>query len=167
MDEPLSGWGPNLPSLLRFRATKYIYVHFETGLLHAATSSMSTTEHQFAPRVLNPLLLFVMELIIGDRMFYTMSTGLQVPAKVVGLLHNGRVELEYDQGGVRVVNHRCPMDSISFGIPSLESPPPSPSIPAIDVPPEVPLDPLVDGSPVRGCSRTRLSTPSPSRGFIG
>ena len=78
-----------------------------------------------------------MELSIGDRVLYTTSTRLQVPAKVVGLLHNGHVELEYDQGGVQVVNHRCPMDSFSFGIPSLKSPPPSPSIPAIDVPAEV------------------------------
>ena len=49
---------------------------------------------------------------------------------------------------MRVVNHRCPMDSMSFGIPSLESPPPSPSFPAIDVSMEVPLDPLVDGTRV-------------------
>ena len=28
--------------------------------------------------------------------------------------HDGLVELKYDQGGVRVVNHRCPMDSISL-----------------------------------------------------
>ena len=89
-------------------------------------------------------LLCVMELSIGDRMFYTRSTRLRVPAKVVGLLHNGHVELGYDQGGVQVVNHRCLMDSISFCIPSLESPSPSPSMPAIDVPPEVPLDRLVD-----------------------
>ena len=64
-----------------------------------------------------------MEVSIGDRVFYTRSTGLWVPAKVFGLLHNGHVELECDQGGVRAVNHRCPMISISFGIPSLESPP--------------------------------------------
>ena len=68
---------------------------------------------------------------IGDKVF-TKSTGLRVPAKVVGLLHDGHVELAYDQGGVQAVNHRCPMDFISFGIPSLESPPPSPSVPAID-----------------------------------
>ena len=45
----------------------------------------------------------------GDRVFYTRSARLRVPAKVVCLLHDGHVELEYDQGGVRVVNHRCPM----------------------------------------------------------
>ena len=38
-----------------------------------------------------------MELRIGDRVFYTRSTGLWIPAKVVGLLHDGHVELEYDQ----------------------------------------------------------------------
>ena len=41
-----------------------------------------------------------MELSIGDRVFYTRSTRLWVPAKVVGLLHDGHVELEYDQGSV-------------------------------------------------------------------
>ena len=92
-----------------------------------------------------------MELSIGDTVFYTRSIGLQVRAKVVGLLHDGHVKLEYDQGGVRVINHQC---SISFSFFSLESPPPSPSIPAIDVPPENPLDPLVDGSCVRGHSPT-------------
>ena len=51
------------------------------------------------------LLLFVMELSIGDRVFYTKSAGIRVPAKVVGLLHDGHVELEYDQGGVQAVNH--------------------------------------------------------------
>ena len=42
-----------------------------------------------------------MELSIGDRVFYTRSNGLRVPAKVVGVLHNGHVKLEYDQGGVQ------------------------------------------------------------------
>ena len=88
-----------------------------------------------------------MELSIGDKVFYMRSTGLRVPVKVVGLLHDGHVVLEYDLGGVRVVNHRFPMDSISFGIPSLESPPPSPSIPAIGVPLDIPLDPLLMEAP--------------------
>ena len=56
-------------------------------------------------------MLFVMELTIGDMVFYTTSTGLQVPANVVCLFHNGHVELECDQGGVWAVNHRYPMDS--------------------------------------------------------
>ena len=51
----------------------------------------------FCPHVLTPLLLFVMELSTGDRVFYTRSTGLRVPAKLVGLLHDGHVELEYDR----------------------------------------------------------------------
>ena len=42
---------------------------------------------------------------IGDRVFYTKSIGLWAPVRVVGLLHNGYVELEYDQGGVQAVNH--------------------------------------------------------------
>ena len=79
------------------------------------------------------------ELSIGDRVLCTKSAGIQVSAKEVGFLQDGHVELEHDQGGVRVVNHLCPMDS--FGIPSLESPPPSPSFLATGVSPEVPLDP--------------------------
>ena len=112
-------------------------------------------------------MLFVMELSIGDRVFYTRSTRLWVPAKVVGVVGLFHVELEYDQYGVRAVNHRCPIDSISFGNLSLESPAPSPSILANDVPPEVPLDPLVDGSPVIGHPPTRPSSRSPAQGFIG
>ena len=104
---------------------------------------------------------------VGDRVFYTKSIGLRVPVKVVGLLHDGHLELEYDEGGVRVVNYRCLMDSISFGVPSLESLPTSPTITVIDVPPEVPLDPLVDGSPIRGRCPTRPSSHSPARSFIG
>ena len=46
-----------------------------------------------------------MELSSGDGVLCTKSTGFRVPAKVVGLLHDGHVELEYDQGGVQAVNH--------------------------------------------------------------
>ena len=67
---------------------------------------------------------------IGDGVFYTRSTGLRVPAKGAGFLHDGHVEMEYNHGSVRAVNRRC---STSFSIPSLDSPPPSPSILAIDV----------------------------------
>ena len=80
----------------------------------------------FAPCVLRPLLIFVMDLSIGDKVFYTRSTRIRVPAKVVGHSDDGYVELEYYQDGVRVVNHGCRIDSISFGIPKLDSPPPSP-----------------------------------------
>ena len=55
-----------------------------------------------------------MDLSIGDKVFYTRSTGLCVPAKVVSHLDNRNVELEYYRDGVRVVNHRCHIDSISF-----------------------------------------------------
>ena len=89
----------------------------------------------FAVRVLRPLLLFDMDLNIGDSVFYTPSTGLRVPAKVVGHSDEEYVELEYHQDGVRVINHHCPMDALSFGIPSWDSPPPTPSSPpAADIP---------------------------------
>ena len=174
MDWPLSNWGyglapfqlgiwtgpfpsPIVPQFAQSDAfhgyNVHLCGHFELGtwgyIQHVCCGAAV-----FALCVLRPLLLFFIELSIGDRVFYTRSAGLRVPAKVVGLLHDGHVELEYDQRGVRVVNHRCPMDPISFGIPSLESPSPSPSIPAIDVPPEVLLHPLVDGSLVRGRSPT-------------
>ena len=91
---------------------------------------------------------------IGDNVFYTRSIGLRVPAKVVGHSDEGYVELEYHQDGVRVINHRCPMDGLSFGIPSWDSPPPSPSSPpAADIPGDA-----TGGSPLRG----RSPTPSPS-----
>ena len=74
--------------------------------VHDDTFSVSALEHQFLPLASSRgLLLFVVELSIRDRVFYTKSTGLRVPAKVVGLLHDGHVELEHDQGGVRVINH--------------------------------------------------------------
>ena len=81
-----------------------------------------------------------MDLNIGDSVFYTRSTGLRVPAKVVGHSDEGYVELEYHQDGVRVINHHCPMDAISFGIPSWDSPPPTPSSPP---PPTSPVMRLV------------------------
>ena len=77
-------------------------MYCETGTLswvHGDTFSVSAAEHHFLPLVSSYLLLFVMELSIGDEVFYTRSTGLRVPAKVVGLLHDRHVELEYDQGG--------------------------------------------------------------------
>ena len=36
-----------------------------------------------------------MGLSIGDKVFYTRSIGLRVPVKVIALLPNGHVELEY------------------------------------------------------------------------
>ena len=52
-----------------------VCVYCETGtlsLLHGDTFSMSAAEHQFLPLV--SLDLFVMELSIGDKVFYTKST---------------------------------------------------------------------------------------------
>ena len=48
-----------------------------------------------------------MDLNIGDSVFYTQSTGLRVPAKVVGHSDKGYVELEYHQDGVRIINHQA------------------------------------------------------------
>ena len=94
------------------------------------TTGWALLQDVFAPRVLKPGLLFVMHLSIGNKVFDTRCTDLQVIAKVAALLHNGHVELGCDHGNVRVVNHSC---FISFGIATLEFPPPSPSIPTIDV----------------------------------
>ena len=106
MNQPLSGLGygpapfphllpPSSPSLM---ATRCINVYFETGTLswvHGDTFSVFATEHQILPLVSSLLLIFVMELSNGDRVFYTGSTELQVPTKVVSLLQDGHVELEY------------------------------------------------------------------------
>ena len=70
-----------------------------------------------------------MDLSIGDRVFYTRSNGLRPRATVVGTTEDGPLHLEYYQDGLRVVNRRCKMESISFAIPSSDSPldcPPSP-----------------------------------------
>ena len=95
------------------------------------------------------ILPLVLGLTIGDKVFYTKLTELSIPMKVVGHSDEGYVGLEYHQDGLRVVNHRCPMDSISFGIPGLDSAAPSP-----EVPPNF-LGDEGDGSPLRrwgGCS---------------
>ena len=95
-----------------------------------------------------------MDLKIGDSVFYTRSTGLRVPAKIAGHSDEGYEELEYLQNGVCVINHRWPIDALSFGIPSWDSPPPTPSSPpAADVPGDA-----TGGSPLRG----RSPTPPPS-----
>ena len=64
-----------------------------------------------------------MDLSIGDRAFYTRSNGLPPPAMVVGTAEDGLLHLEYYQDGLRVVNRQCKMESISFAIPSSDSPP--------------------------------------------
>ena len=66
---------------------------------------------------------FSIDLSIGDRVFYTRSNGLRAPATVVGTAKDGLLHLEYYQDGLRVVNRQCKMESISFAIPSSDSPP--------------------------------------------
>ena len=59
-------------------------VYCETGtmsLVHGDTFGVSAAEHQFLPFA--SLDLFVMELSIGDKVFYTRSTGLRVPVEVM------------------------------------------------------------------------------------
>ena len=72
--------------------------------------------------------------------------------KVVGHSDEGYVELKCHQDGLRVINHRCPMDSISFGIPSLDSPAPSP-----EVSPDIPGN-EGDGRRLRGGGVYKSST---------
>ena len=52
-----------------------------------------------------------MDLSIGDRVFYTCSNGVRVPATVVGTAEDGLLHLEYYQDGLRVVNRQCKMES--------------------------------------------------------
>ena len=59
-----------------------------------------------------------MDLSIGDTVFYTRSNGPRPPATVVGTVEDGLLPLEYYQDGLRVVNRRCKMESISFAVPS-------------------------------------------------
>ena len=70
-----------------------------------------------------------MDLNIGDRVFYTRSNGLRPLATVVGTAEDGLLHLEYYQDGLRVVNRQCKMESISFAIPSSDSPPDCPPSP--------------------------------------
>ena len=81
-------------------------------------------------------------------MFYTRSNGMRVPATVVGFAPDGLLHLEYFQDAVKVVNRQCKVESISFAIPSADSPPPSTRSPS---PP--PDD--------RGRSPSKSATPSP------
>ena len=57
-------------------------------------------------------------------MFYTRSNGVRVPATLVGFAPDGLVHLEYFRDAVKVVNRQCKVKSISFAIPSADSPPP-------------------------------------------
>ena len=66
-----------------------------------------------------------MDLSIGDTVFYTRSNDLPV----VGTVEDGLLHLEYYQDGFRVMNRQCKMESISFAIPSSDSPPGCPPSP--------------------------------------
>ena len=81
-------------------------------------------------------------------MFYTRSNGVRVRATMVGFAPDGLLHLEYFQDAVKVVNRQCKVQSISFAIPSADSPPPcsrSPSPPPDD----------------RGRSPSKSATPPP------
>ena len=55
---------------------------------------------------------FFMDLSLDDRMFYTRSNGVRVPATVVGMAGDGLIHLEYYQDALRVVNRQCKMESM-------------------------------------------------------
>ena len=57
-------------------------------------------------------------------MFYTRSNGVRVPATMVGFAPDGLIHLEYFRDAAKVVNRQCKVESISFAIPSADSPPP-------------------------------------------
>ena len=98
-----------------------------------------------------------MDLGIGDRVFYTRSNGLRPCATVVGTAEDGLLHLEYYQDGLRVVDRQCKMESISFAIPSSDSPP--------DCPPS-PLPNRQSSSPPRPpvCHHCRKNREGPPQG---
>ena len=69
-----------------------------------------------------------MDLNLGDRVFYTRSNGVRVPATVVGMAGDGLIHLGYYQDALRVVNRQCKVESISFAILSSSSPPHCPPL---------------------------------------
>ena len=97
-------------------------------------------------------------LSIGDRVLYTRSNGLRPPATVVGTAEDGLLHLEYYQDGLRVVNWRCKMESISFAIPSSDSPPDCPPSPPPNTqsspPPKAPGPSPLPQEPGRSPSRS-------------
>ena len=65
-----------------------------------------------------------MDFNVGNKVFYTCSNGGDAPAWVGGLSPEGFIRSEYIfQNAIKVVNGRCKMGSISFAIPSANSPP--------------------------------------------
>ena len=53
-----------------------------------------------------------MDLSLGDRVFYTHSNGVRVPATVVRMAGDGLIHLEYYQDALRAVNRQCKMESM-------------------------------------------------------
>ena len=86
---------------------------------------MFAAGHHLLLSFLRPSIAFTMDFNVGDRVFYTRSNGMRVPATVVGFAPDGLLHLEYFQDAVKVVNRQCKVESISFAIPSADSPPPS------------------------------------------
>ena len=86
---------------------------------------------------------FLVDLSIGDKVFYTRSNGVRVLATVVGTAEDGLFHLEYYQDALKVVNGQCKMESISFTIPSADSPPHCPPSPPPDTEPSAHEKPQV------------------------
>ena len=80
----------------------------------------------FPPHFSGPFSLWIS--VFGDKVIYTRSNGLRPPTTVVVTVEDGLLHLEYYQDGLRVVNLQCKM-SISFAIPSSDSPPDCPPSP--------------------------------------
>ena len=55
---------------------------------------------------------FLMDLSLGDRVFYTRSNGMRVLATVVGMAGDGLIHLEYCQDALRAVNRQRKMESM-------------------------------------------------------
>ena len=86
---------------------------------------MFAAGHHLLLSFLRPSIAFTMDFNVGDRVFYTRSNGMRGRATVVGFAPDGLLHLEYFQDAVTVVNRQCKVESISFAIPSADSPPPS------------------------------------------
>ena len=106
----------------------------------------------FLPHFSGPLSPWISVLGIGCSI-YTRSNGVQPPATVVGTVEDGLLHFEYYQDGVRVVNRQCYMESISFAIPSSDSPPHCPPSPPPNTQSSSPPSPLLQ-EPGRSPSRS-------------
>ena len=56
----------------------------------------------FAPHVIRPSIALTMDFNVGDKVFYTRSNGVRVPATVVGVAPEGSIHLEYFQDAIKV-----------------------------------------------------------------